>query len=290
MSARSFTVFQDTPSAESSQPKAKPAVLAVLASANTDTAVPGGGPNAPLDKENFNPMTGERAGATSKKRKALSSVLATKLHVPPESKKIKTTKEKEKESVPEAKKRKSSHPTTSTSISATANAKTKPVTTKKDSKTPAPPTRRTLRKRSMRKLALPKVEEEADAAEAEKVSKAQVDAKCYDLTVKPLADVTPAYEGGEEPKQSPAEEESTELGIREYFPTLAATSIDAAVKALASSKEASSSTAVEAKTFSTPERKRIYSAFTFNTPSPIAKANKITRASSMPPLHINFDS
>lgn len=44
---------------------------------------------------------------------------------------------------------------------------------------------------------------------------------------------------------------------------------------------------LEGRSFSTPERKKIYAAFTFTSPSPTSdRFNKATRANSIPPLEL----
>ncbi|TFK72069.1 hypothetical protein BDN72DRAFT_855711 [Pluteus cervinus] len=285
MSVRSFTVFQDSPSIEPPEQKAlSPVVLSPL-SPQTNVmptaalaTVPGS-----LEKENVHPVTGERAGApsaTTKKRKTV--VLATKLHLPLEGK-----KKVAKESQPEAKKRKST--ASSTSDKGTTTSKS---STKKDSKSvksTSSSTRKVTKKRSTRRIApLPKVEEEARVEQDPvAVSNALIDSRCYDLTVKPLADVTPAYEPEcDKPKPRSTKETSAEPELRDYFvPVLPTTTFAAAAKACSStSPESPARPFDENKEFSTPERKRIYATFTFCSPSPTAERySQVTRAMGMPP-------
>lgn len=159
MSVRAFTVFQDTPSVETSEPRVTSPSATTLASLT--------------EKENVHPLTGERTGPdfTSKKRK--TTVLATKVHMPL------TTKKQTDDSKHESKKRKSA---------SSSSLKTK-STLKRGGKVKAS-------KRSTRKLSspLPKVDEEVALEKEQRVAQAHIDSKCYELTVQPLADVTPAYE------------------------------------------------------------------------------------------------
>lgn len=128
-----------------------------------------------INKENYNPVTGERAaplGGGIKKPKA--TVLATKALVAPVGK-AKREKEASTESAtePELKKRKASAGTTS-----------KAKAPKKDS---VKGTKKTTKRTGLKKVApMPQLTEEDTAIDA--------DARCYELTVKPLADVSQAYE------------------------------------------------------------------------------------------------
>ncbi|GLB45223.1 hypothetical protein LshimejAT787_2001280 [Lyophyllum shimeji] len=279
MSLRTFTVFQDVPSADSS--KAGPAntlnaTSPVLASkpVNTNHATT----LTTAEKENVHPLTGERAGPSNnntKKRK--TSVLATKVHAPLSAKKQKESKEDSTESNPEAKKRKSS---TSTSKAKSGG--------KKDGK--AASSRKSTKRSTRRVSPMPKVDEEAEA-ERERITQAEIDSRCYELTVKPLADLSQAYEQGSS-LETPAVEEdkvkfrsvkesSLEPEIRDYFSSPPPQS-----SALPAGSDAAPP-AVEGPAFSTPERKRIYAAFTFTSPSPTSERfSKATRANSVPPLQL----
>jgi len=191
MSARSFTVFLDTPSDDTTDTKpttsnnitslkrssSSSSVTTLTPSALASSVV---SPLSAGDKENFDPLTGERAVtglASGKKRK--TSVLVTKsLELKPTSKDKDTS-----DAQPEAKKRKSS---------ASSTVKTK---SKKDAKGLGSGTgKKVTRKSSRRTSPMPKVEEEAESdKETQRMSQEQIDARCYDLTVKPLADVSEAY-------------------------------------------------------------------------------------------------
>jgi hypothetical protein len=130
-----------------------------------------------LDKENFHPVTGERAGHSnnsgSKKRK--TSVLATKVQPPS------TTK---KDAQPE-KKHKASTTSTSTKGKVKRYGKVAVTARKGTSK------RTTSRKVSP----MPRLNEEEEAKK-DHITQVDINARCYELTVQPLADVSQAYEEG----------------------------------------------------------------------------------------------
>lgn len=125
-----------------------------------------------LDKENFHPVTGERAGpsnnAGSKKRK--TSVLATKVQPPS------TTK---KDAQPETKKRKASTSTIKGKVKRDGKIT---VTAKKGAK-------RTV---SRKVSPMPRLNEEEEA-QKDYITQVDIDSRCYELTVQPLADVSQAY-------------------------------------------------------------------------------------------------
>ncbi|KAG6845098.1 hypothetical protein H0H87_000797 [Tephrocybe sp. NHM501043] len=274
MSLRTFTVFQDTPSTDSMKPKAtaaftvtSPTLLSKPLNINCATTL------TTAEKENVHPLTGERAGpSTSNTKKRKTSVLATKLHAP-------LTLKKHKESAdsnPEGKKRKSS-------ASSASKAK---VGVKKDVKTSS---RKAPKKPSRRVSPMPKVDEEADAErERDRITQAGIDSRCYELTVQPLADLSKAYEQGSSldtaevdedlPKFRSVKEASAEPEIRDYFSSPQS-------PVLTSGSDGGS--ALDGRTFSTPERKQIYAAFTFTSPSPTSERfNKATRATSVPRIEL----
>ncbi|KAF9023664.1 hypothetical protein BDZ89DRAFT_1102636 [Hymenopellis radicata] len=255
MAARTFTIFQDTPT--------DPAPSATTATTNTLTTMTATTSNVintittlvvEADKENLHPLTGERSGpstsATGKKRK--NSISSVKALAPIEVKKMKEDPE------PEPKKHLGKK-----------EAKTSGTARKRSSRAPSP---------------MPKVEEEG---EAEKVlTQAEIDSKCYDLTVKPLADVSQAFsqctpltwleeepEETEEAKLQFVKEVSQEPELHDLF-TPASVGL-----------ESSRSHSQEPTTFSTPERKQLYHSFTFASPSPI-RMPKVTRSASVPRLDI----
>ena len=182
MSLRTFTVFQDAVSSEAPQSKiTRPNAMVTRSSSlnlTTTSSNATGSVNSlvTLDKENFHPVTGERAGHSnnngSKKRK--TSVLATKVQPPS------TT---EKDAAQPEKKRKAS--TTSTKGKVKRFGKT-PVTARKGT------SKRTI---SRKVSPMPRLNEEEEAKK-DRITQVNIDARCYELTVQPLADVSQAYEEG----------------------------------------------------------------------------------------------
>ncbi|KAL4071401.1 hypothetical protein V8B97DRAFT_465145 [Scleroderma yunnanense] len=167
MSARSFTVFQDSP-AETPQIELTPAADATLVSTQ-----------AAIEKENLHPVTGERTGpaSSSESKKRKTAALSTKLLVEP-SKTSKKHRELKSESTKKQRKQLSS------------SGKLKAVDARKST--------RSKRHRSPRKASpLPPVQEEPDVQREPArltISQATINSRCYELTVSPLADVSEAYE------------------------------------------------------------------------------------------------
>ncbi|KAF9051533.1 hypothetical protein BJ165DRAFT_1401036 [Panaeolus papilionaceus] len=263
MSLRTFTVFQDAASTDSSVPKvSQPNALStrsstlsnVVFTTNTTDVVA-------LNKENYHPLTGERASLTgnvSKKRK--TGALATKLQA---AKPITTLKAKKEKDEPEPKKRKAV---------AVASTSTKPK--KKDGK---PVAKKSSSKRtSSRKVSpMPRVKEE-DEADKERSTQANIDSKCYELTVQPLADVSGAYEQADLPAGIEAPLSSSDDNVK--FRTVKAASVEPEIRdyfepsqalfsATSSRLRAVSEDVSSERTFSTPERKKIYASFTFSSPA-----------------------
>ncbi|KAG5642081.1 hypothetical protein DXG03_003634 [Asterophora parasitica] len=276
-SLRSFTVFQDVPTTDVPNPKSAAAAVAPITSptlSSKSVNINHATTLTTAEKENVHPLTGQRAGPSSNPKKRKTSVLATKVHLPLATKKQKESKEPS-EPNPDAKKRKSS-----TALPAKGKA-----AVKKDGRTSAS-SKKAVKKLSRRVSPLPKVDEEEAERERERITQAEIDSRCYELTVKPLADLSQAYEQGAS-LETPAEEKvkfrsvkesSVEPEIRDYFSSLPQSS------ALPS---ASGAAPVEGRAFSTPERKQIYAAFTFTSPSPSAQRfNKATRATSVPRLEL----
>ncbi|EMD35538.1 hypothetical protein CERSUDRAFT_96651 [Gelatoporia subvermispora B] len=279
---RSFVVFTDDapPSpTQASLDEAHPVPIAV---------VPTTGPLlvfAP-DKENINPATGVRTNSDQAAKKRKTSVLATKLHVPPPSKKQKELKEVKE--VKEVKRKASS----SKSVAApktrsSAEKKPKRVSSRKAG---AAGTTRTRRSPS-----LPRVMEEPETTQprdGEHIAQAHVDSRCYELTVLPLADVSQAYEQApalhETLARSPTESPELLSDARKEQPVVAEsekTKVERASSSVPSSSEVSLSTPElpqdNASTFSTPDRKKLYTAFTFSSPSPSSLRFAAARASSV---------
>ncbi|OAX42427.1 hypothetical protein K503DRAFT_710579 [Rhizopogon vinicolor AM-OR11-026] len=252
MSVRSFTVFQDTTT--EIQKINHTSDANVVITTDTDATATLLSTLAAIEKENLHPVTGERAALASsnasKKRK--TAVLVTKVLAPlPSSKKQKDLKSESKKS------RKSS----------TGNGKKADDGRKKGARG----------SRSTRKASpLPRVDEEQEALTATPtqrhptrltIPQSKIDSRCYELTVSPLADVSEAYDTATETSDQESifdKEQSTEPEIRDYFsPVLSHASLPS---------EQTNVTPLAPKApnteFSTPERKRIYSAFTFSSPSP----------------------
>ena len=208
MASRSFTVFQDAPASS----EATASVRKVAFGSSTSRTVLGTRSGTQLnvipasdskgqviDKENYNPLTGERsslAAGAEKKRK--TTVLATKVAPAKPGKKALKEKEKATEPQPEPKKRK-------TVVAATK--KTRPSTEKKEAKptkAPTTATRKSKRSTPSRRVSpLPRVDEEEPGVgstsavaniRAQSPGQAIIDSRCYELTVQPLADVSGAYE------------------------------------------------------------------------------------------------
>ena len=131
-----------------------------------------------LDKENYDPVTGERAGpggsTAGKKRK--TGVLAAKAQRPTD-----------KGSQPEKKKRKPSPPNS-------LSAETKPA--KKFLKASGK-SRKSKRTGSKKVSPMPKLPEEVEVEVGKPIIPAtqrEIDSRCKELTLKPLADVSEAYD------------------------------------------------------------------------------------------------
>jgi hypothetical protein len=162
MATRTFVVFQDDPSEP--LPTIKTDVLPSPPLIEPTILGLSTLPVTTAEKENLHPVTGARSGpatdSQSKKRK--NGILATKLHIPSTTKKSRDL---------DCRKRK---PITSSS-SKTLNGS---------------------RVTSLGSPDLSKVEESAESEQPcqDKVAQAEVDSKCYDLTVSPLADVSHAFD------------------------------------------------------------------------------------------------
>ncbi|KAJ7185620.1 hypothetical protein C8R46DRAFT_1061228 [Mycena filopes] len=265
MALRSFTVYCDTDVEVEAKSSLAPKST-VLASSSPDPNLPATSTAvlpSTIEKENLHPVTGERCApvtdSATKKRK--TNVLATKTIV--------AKKQKEsKEDRPEGKKARAA----SSSV----------AKGRKDSKAG----RKTAKKPSRRVSPLPKLDEE-DLAIRDRVVQADIASRCYELTVSPLADVTQAYDARFDVNSlltSFTSEESarfrkatsTEPEIRDYFsPSHSGSGSSARLSPPADG------TGPEPKVFTTPERRHIYSAFTFSTPSP--SSERFRKASSRSP-------
>jgi hypothetical protein len=114
-------------------------------------------------------------------------VLATKVHLPLGGKQKEV---KGKESRPEPKKRKQSSGSVKGRVVAKKNVKAA-VSGRKAT--------RSSRRSQRGSPSLPKVSEDEEAThkEVQRLVQTDIDSRCYDLTVSPLADVTSAYENPE---------------------------------------------------------------------------------------------
>lgn len=263
MSVRSFTVFQDTPTEIQKINHVSDKNLVTTTAA--DDAATLLSTLAAIEKENLHPLTGERAAQTmtnaSKKRK--TAVLVTKVVAPPPSSK----KQKELKSDPKKPRK---------STSGNGN--------RSDGRKKAPRGSRPTRKASP----LPRVDEEQELSTAIRsqrdptrliISQAKIDSKCYELTVSPLADVSGAYDTATETSDQESvfdKEQSVEPELRDYF--------SAAISHASLPSEQAEATPLAPRTtsdteFSTPERRHIYSAFTFSSPSPSSKRFKEAQSS-----------
>ncbi|KAF7319023.1 hypothetical protein HMN09_00238500 [Mycena chlorophos] len=159
---------------------------------------------------------------------------------------------------------------------------TKAVVAKKDKKEKEGKAgkRKATTKKTRRVSPLPRLDEEDSAVR--KLVQADIDARCVDLTVSPLADVTQAYDEGFDLNSAldafTSEEgakfrkaASQEPEIRDYFSAQHH-----------SSRATTPTPTTETKVFSTPEREQIYTAFTFTSPSPTSDRFRDTRRSRSP--------
>lgn len=168
MNPRTFVVFQDDPSEP--LPNVKADVSSALPSPLIEPTilVPSTTPVTTAEKENLHPVTGARSGtaADSQTKKRKNGILATKLHIPP------TTK-KPRDLALDCRKRK----TTTLSASQSSNGG-------RIAGSGAPDLSRVEEV----------VEPEQPCQYKSKSTQAEVDSKCYDLTVSPLADVSHAFD------------------------------------------------------------------------------------------------
>ncbi|KAI0805971.1 hypothetical protein BC629DRAFT_1437506 [Irpex lacteus] len=126
---------------------------------------------------------------------------------------------------------------------------------------------------------LPKVEEEVATEEGNAESSLQTqpknpqataDSTCDELTVPPLVDVSTAYEPSLSLEEKPAKDDVQASETKAEDTT-----------AVSEPPVTKTPTKLTIGIFSTPERKRLYSVFTFATPSPTSKRYANSRASSV---------
>lgn len=153
------------------------------------------------DKENMHPLTGARSSSiepSEKTKKRKTSVLETKLYDPPTSKKLKDAKTSKSVSAPLSsssnKRRAASVPLPDNDLPDSADHDS--TSTTSSSTKPKKTAKRTASSRKVSNL--PKVDEEQEEptpiTTATTDSQSEIDSKCYDLTVSPLADVSEAYD------------------------------------------------------------------------------------------------
>ena len=165
MPSRKFTVFIDDVSTVKPQPTPNPAPT----KAPEEEASPS---LSATEKENLHPLTGGRLRSSSTaglKRK--SSVLATKLHNPPDTKDF-----DQAPSLAQSKKRKVA------SSSDGGTERSRPKARRLKSTT-----------HGRRSPELASIAEEKDERLARRLSQSNADSRCYDLTVSPLANVSDAF-------------------------------------------------------------------------------------------------
>ncbi|KAF8903374.1 hypothetical protein CPB84DRAFT_1814718 [Gymnopilus junonius] len=274
MSLRTFTVFQDAVSGDEPKTKvSRPNVMVTRSSSlngasSTLTTVEN---QAALNKENYHPVTGERAGKSIvgvKKRK--ENVLAAKV-LPPNT-----------PAEPEPKKRKASSMTKSKSKKEIKGSGLKKCASKRAGSRKVSP--------------MPKLNEEEETTKDD-TAQANADSRCYELTVKPLADVSEAYDAPAFFKElSTVVDEPSEGGVK--FRTVKCASVEPEIRdyfqptqdilRTTTTRMRALSEDIPERTFSTPERKQIYAAFTFSSPSAAGARFKASRSGSISPTEPEF--
>ncbi|KAJ3559391.1 hypothetical protein NM688_g377 [Phlebia brevispora] len=237
-----FRIYRDKPSSHP-QSKSEAFVSSKLSRTRRLVEI-----SSAADKENLHPVTGLPARIlTSSSKKRKTDVLTTKLLAIAET--------------PSSPKKRKVLASSSQHVFAT-------VKSAKQRGTNSRHTKSSKALRLHRRTELPHVDEVNEAGEAvravTRLSPEAVDARCYELTVLPLADISEAYEtssdddcitrGGPPPadhqhQEGPSPSKTSQESRTEPIPT---PSTDGIV-------------------LDTPERKRIYSAFTFTSPSPVGK-------------------
>ncbi|CDO70487.1 hypothetical protein BN946_scf184569.g30 [Trametes cinnabarina] len=249
--ARAFIVFKDEP-----EVCPTPAVENPNGPSATFVVAPPPGPLlvfAP-DKENIDPSTNARSSSDEqgKKRK---TALTVKAQPTSPTKRLKPLTEKEAKK-PLSTKSSSKKPLSSKSRAADKKVKRTPSKRSASSST-----------RVHREPSLPRVLEEHELAD-----QAAIDSKCKELTVLPLADISEAHD-----IPSPTSDRASEEPTSVQAATVERDASPASQQDDVPSSVVSPATSV----FSTPERKRIYSAFTFTSPSPASKRFAASRGSSV---------
>ncbi|KAI0760174.1 hypothetical protein C8Q74DRAFT_1372108 [Fomes fomentarius] len=246
---RAFTIFRDEAEAPVADNKD-------VHHETTTIAVPTSGPllvYAP-DKENVDPTSGSRALSEHLLGKKRKTTLAAKAQPASPTKKPRPLAEK---------------PTKKPSSKSRS-------TDKKNKRSGL--SKRSTSSRTRREPSLPRLTEEGE--EHEVLDQVLIDAKCKELTVLPLADISEAYE------QAPSPTDIIEAAVQaaEEKAAVAAVSEDKIERSATPpppSKDVNPSSPVSGSVLSTPERKTVYSAFTFSSPSPASKRLASVRASSV---------
>lgn len=255
MSVRSFTVFLDSPAEIPKSDGPGEGLQSTLATDATASLLVS--TLAAVEKENLHPLTGERAGpaACSESKKRKTAVLSTKLVVVPSSKKKKELK---------AESTKKQRKVLGTSGKSQTSGGKKTGSSKKHHL-------------SRRTSPLPSVQEELDAPREPATFpslQANIDSRCYELTVSPLADVSEAYDLvslDSHTDEEPPTEPSTNGHLHELC--------EEKPKTNHSSPRHHSTTR---------ERKHMSSEFTFSSPSPTSE--RFRKAQPSPTHHKDLDS
>jgi len=167
MTTRTFVVFQDVPTEPLPTVKTDVSLSSSSHLVKPSVPLPSPAPVTAAEKENFHPVTGTRSGVAtnSQTKKRKNGILATKLHIP-------STTKKPRDLTVDCRKRKS------TTLSSSKSSNSAKVTSSGASD-------------------LSTVEEAVEPKQPCQgkitVTQAEVDSKCYDLTVSPLADVSHAF-------------------------------------------------------------------------------------------------
>lgn len=182
MTSRAFTVFVDDDEPCSKKSLPKPLTRTPTLVDPIDSSEAGPSSVSANEKENLHPYNGSRmalANALGSKRK--SSVLVTKLHNPPQSKKLK----KEDSAEAPTKKRKLASSDSSESIS-----KPRKVTRRRKASELPIVVEEVKEKEVKVEVA---VEDNKDEKLARRLSQSEINSRCYELTVSPLANVSEAF-------------------------------------------------------------------------------------------------
>jgi hypothetical protein len=306
MASRSFSVFVDEPLQS----------LFKLATTPPTSSFPNPGPSSATttEKENLNPVTGEHANPSEvqvKKRKKI--VLATKLYTPPVASKKAHVKPTVTDDAHLSPRKRSVAPAPDATL-AIKKPRRGPDSERVTSRS------RVRKVKGLPKLeeepeSAPQVTEHvgevrAEGDEGERVIvQVDIDSKCYALTVSPLADVSQAFDQVclHSPTAGDSDEAKCTVEVRSSScATLCKssnlchlqkvtlkTSTTIVIATSISSKPSSDKTksvpeknkaSDNSKGFSTPERKLIYSAFTFSSPSPTTQRLAAVRTGPSEPI------